>query len=229
LLGDADYYTLRLFKSRRGQTTDATTSSSITPSRNRNGEAVVQFVHLLSDQQITTGIALLIAAVANRCRLSLHEFHIVTNLAYFSLSSHVLSLRIITSYLAKRTIIRRCRIVITGVFFCLFRFAYLLDGLFVTDETGSQRNSDWSPTGLSSGTTLQCVFERAYPRHEDLFFYDRKVLVLLVLAATHILTLQKIIGRDLRRWLSFAKRFTGSNLHQNDTVKLGPRRGHARE
>jgi hypothetical protein len=122
---------------RRGPFTGTTTPLSIASSNSHRGEAVVKFVHPMSDQQITTGFALLIAAVANKCRLSLHEIHIVPNLAYFSLSSHVMSLRIIRGHPERRTIIRRCRIAFTVLFFALFCFTYLLNGTFVTDGTKS--------------------------------------------------------------------------------------------
>jgi hypothetical protein len=55
----------------------------------RQREKVVQsFILSLSDNQLATGLALLIAAVANQCTLTNWEFQLAFSLAWFSSTTH---------------------------------------------------------------------------------------------------------------------------------------------
>lgn len=52
-------------------------------------EALVRFVLTLSDQQLVTGLAVLIAAFAKHCTISGDNFQIATALAWFSSMTHL--------------------------------------------------------------------------------------------------------------------------------------------
>ena len=85
---------------------------------------------MLSDQQLITGLAILIAALSSRCVLSQVEWHIVTTSAYFSATTHSLSLDVLRNHLAHHRWVRYCRVTFTLVFLILFTFAFLVDHLF---------------------------------------------------------------------------------------------------
>jgi len=61
-------------------------------SREKRVEAFDRFILSLSDQQLATGLAILIAAIANQCTLSPPEFRIAFSLAWFSTTTHLATL-----------------------------------------------------------------------------------------------------------------------------------------
>ncbi len=76
----------------------------------KRSEALTKFILSLSDQQLVTGLAILIASLSNQCRVTLYEFRIVVSLAWFSSTTHQSTLRVLQHYLFANKVVRNWRI-----------------------------------------------------------------------------------------------------------------------
>ena len=65
----------------------------------------------LSDQQLLTGLSVLIAGFATHCSISAYHFSIVSDLAWFSSNVHLSSLTVLERYLLKEKGVRNWRVV----------------------------------------------------------------------------------------------------------------------
>jgi hypothetical protein len=126
------------------------------PTQRRCSEALVAFTRVLSDQQLITGFAILIAAISSRCQISLYEWHVVTSLAYFSATTHSLSLDVLRGYLEKHVWVRYSRILFTVVFLVFFSFVFVVD--YSVSRAGGKMT--WPTRHTNSGTIVQCLFLR---------------------------------------------------------------------
>ena len=84
------------------------------------------FVLAQSDQQLVTGIAILIAGFMKSCSTDMHHFEIVAALAWFSAVTHVASLQLSKNYLIKHTTVRNIRVVVLLMFLVLLLIAQTL-------------------------------------------------------------------------------------------------------
>lgn len=86
--------------------------------------AVVEKVILsLGDQQLLTGIAILVSGMIRHCTISVYHFAIVSDLAWFSSYVHLLSLFVLQDFLRDRPQLRNWRVCLMLVMFVLL-FAY---------------------------------------------------------------------------------------------------------
>lgn len=67
--------------------------------RARRSNGLERFVLALNDQQLVTGLAVLIAGYTNRCSRSLYHFNIISTLGWFSSTTHLSTLAILRAYL----------------------------------------------------------------------------------------------------------------------------------
>jgi hypothetical protein len=116
-----------------------------TPKQRRRSEVVVGFVKVLGDQQLITGVAILIAGLASRCQISIYEFNIVFYLAYFAEFTHYLSLGVLRRYLYHHEFVRNCRVIFTIGFLVVFGFSFIINSVGVMN--------------LEVGSKLQCIFD----------------------------------------------------------------------
>lgn len=65
----------------------------------------------LSDQQLLTGLSILIAGFATHCSISAYHFSIVSDLAWFSSNVHLSTLTVLEKYLLERKGVRNWRVV----------------------------------------------------------------------------------------------------------------------
>ncbi|KAH6852899.1 hypothetical protein BKA58DRAFT_62471 [Alternaria rosae] len=133
LLQSTDQHAITILKGpfrRKGRHDSAEIAIFIqTPKQQSRSHVLVKFIKMLSDQQLITGISILIAALSGRCAISQNEWHIVTSLAYFSATTHSLSLDVLRNHLAHHRWVRYCRVAFTLVFLILFTFTFLVDNL----------------------------------------------------------------------------------------------------
>jgi hypothetical protein len=134
----------------------------------RRGQALVAFIKILSDQQLITGLAILIAALASQCQISVYEWRIVSSLCYFSATTHSLTLDVLRDYLYMHTCVRYCRILLTLVFLVLFSFVFILDHLLYRLN---------EPNQIVQCMLLNCTEHRLYAN--SYFVLTSPVLVLL--------------------------------------------------
>jgi len=73
-------------------------------------EVLKRFVLTLSDQQLATGLAILIAAVANQCTLTVWEFQLAFSLAWFSSTTHLATLDCLREYFITHGVVHSWRV-----------------------------------------------------------------------------------------------------------------------
>ena len=78
--------------------------------RRQREEVVKRFILTLSDQQLATGLAILIAAVANQCTLTVWEFQLAFSLAWFSSTTHLATLDCLREYFLDHGTVRNWRV-----------------------------------------------------------------------------------------------------------------------
>ncbi|MCJ1377939.1 hypothetical protein MMC17_001035 [Xylographa soralifera] len=74
-------------------------------------EGLLQFILTFSDQQLVTGLALLIATFAKRCTITGNDFQIATALAWFSSMTHLATLSVLRLYFLRRPRVRFLRLI----------------------------------------------------------------------------------------------------------------------
>ncbi|KAJ8114896.1 hypothetical protein OPT61_g3338 [Boeremia exigua] len=78
--------------------------------RRQREEVVKRFILTLSDQQLATGLAILIAAIANQCTLTVWEFQLAFALAWFSSTTHLATLDCLREYFLEHGAVRNWRV-----------------------------------------------------------------------------------------------------------------------
>jgi hypothetical protein len=74
-------------------------------------DAVEHFILALSDQQLVTGLAILISGIANQNNLIGYEFTVMTCLAWFSSTTHLATMDALRSYFRDQQAIRNIRVI----------------------------------------------------------------------------------------------------------------------
>ncbi|TKA71813.1 hypothetical protein B0A55_06915 [Friedmanniomyces simplex] len=107
----ADLSRLYSWRPKRPAQPNATSSESdAEASKELRKEAIAQFILALSDQQLVTGLAILIAAVSEPDRLTGYEFGVVLSLAWFSSITHLATLDALRSKLGSLRRLRDARV-----------------------------------------------------------------------------------------------------------------------
>ena len=76
----------------------------------RRKDGLERFLLTLSDQQLVTGLAILIAGYSKMCSLSIYHFNIVGSLAWFSSATHLATLGVLRNYLVAHPAVRDWRV-----------------------------------------------------------------------------------------------------------------------
>lgn len=108
--------------------------------------AVSRFILSLSDQQLVTGLAILVAGVSNQKTLTFWEFRVALSLAWFSTTSHLATLDALRTYLESKPIIRHMRVFGMTVVLFLLLYVFILN-LFPFFSSGKHET-----------VLVQCVF-----------------------------------------------------------------------
>ncbi|RMZ67878.1 Vanillyl-alcohol oxidase [Pyrenophora seminiperda CCB06] len=95
-------------------------------SRKQREEALNSFILSLSDQQLATGLAILIAAIANQCTLSPPDFRVAFALAWFSTTTHLATLDSLRQYFVQHPALRNVRIIGMLIFMVLFLYCFIV-------------------------------------------------------------------------------------------------------
>jgi hypothetical protein len=78
--------------------------------RKQRERVVESFILTLSDQQLATGLAILVAAIANQCTLTVWEFQLAFSLAWFSSTTHLATLDCLREYFLNHGAVRNWRV-----------------------------------------------------------------------------------------------------------------------
>ena len=97
---------------------------------NQQREALKKFILTLSDQQLVTGIAILVACFANWCRTSVYELNVVVALAWFSSATHLATLDVLQDYFQHNRVVRNWRMIGMVTIVLLLIAGLLLTGFY---------------------------------------------------------------------------------------------------
>ena len=114
--------------------------------RARRSKGLERFVLALSDQQLVTGLAILIAGYTDRCSRSIYHFRIISALGWFSSTTHLSTLAVLRPYLIDHPRVRNWRVIAMVAIF----------GLLVVSQAGAFSIQ-------ISSLPIQCVFNSYAP------------------------------------------------------------------
>ena len=147
--------------------------------RARRSKGLERFVLALSDQQLVTGLAVLIAGYTNRCSRSLYHFNIIAALGWFSSTTHLSTLAVLRAYLIDHRRVRDWRVTaMLGVF-----------GLLVVSQTGTF-------TTQENSLSVQCVFESFGPNGLDFLSIIQLVFVIVFLGVSYVNRIRRLYTSD---------------------------------
>lgn len=110
--------------------------------------ALIRLLLGFSDQQLITGLAIFIAALANRCRLVAYELEILHSLAWFSATTHIATLTVLQEFFYANPVIRNWRVIGMSTFAGLLIFFEVITGLTESDIDK-----------VDPATPIQCVID----------------------------------------------------------------------
>ena len=79
--------------------------------RERRSKGLEKFILALSDQQLVTGLAVLIAGLISPCSMSIYYFNIIAALGWFSSTTHLSTLAVLRVYFIEHPRLRNWRVV----------------------------------------------------------------------------------------------------------------------
>lgn len=121
------------------------------PHSNAWKHAVSRFILSLSDQQLVTGLAILVSGVSNQKTLTFWEFRVAMSLAWFSTTSHLATLGTLRTYHKSNPGIRHIRVVGMVLVLVLLVYMFLLHLV------------SYSSDGYDGEAFVQCVLRPEIP------------------------------------------------------------------
>ena len=89
---------------------------------------IKKLVLSLSDQQLLTGLAVLIAAFSTHCTISVYHFALVNDLAWFSANVHLITLTVLGKYLSENHVQRDWRVALMVTMGLLLAASTVMEG-----------------------------------------------------------------------------------------------------
>ena len=226
-LSNVKRFTKRLFRRPATASTPAADADNAIQAQKAEArkQAITQFILALSDQQLVTGLAILVSGVANRKTLTLYEFSVVLSLAWFSATTHLATMDALRTYLKKRRAIRNARVIgiVAVLGFLVFAFAVTIKSsilpntvpvLCVLDSGLQPRVDQWRI--LSGVGVLVLLFYEYSTRIWHLYFDYSSVVRLMAWPSRHLLRkkstwrllalelspdeIQAVLKADIRRY-----------------------------
>ena len=111
-------------------------------------EVIEKVVLNISDQQLLTGTAVLIASFWTHCSISVYHFALASDLAWFSATAHLITLPLLAGFLERRPVLRNWRV---------FMIACL--AVMLATSSVMQGHQDWYESWAYSA---QCSFDDLY-------------------------------------------------------------------
>lgn len=136
--------------------------------RARRSKGLERFILALSDQQLVTGFAVLIAGYTNRCSRSLYHFDIIAALGWFSSTTHLSTLAILRAYLIDHPRVRDWRVVAMLGIFALLGVSQI--GTFSTQD---------------NSLPVQCIFESFGPTALSWLEIIQIILIIIFLGVSY--------------------------------------------
>ncbi|KAF2276978.1 uncharacterized protein EI97DRAFT_500633 [Westerdykella ornata] len=126
--------------------------------RDQRVAGVSRFLLAFSDQQMVSGLAIMTAALANRCKLTFYKLEIVLCLAWFAAMTHLATLRALRQNFYDNPVVRNWRLLGIATFIvllCFLQVIYILaDAYPITPiqciMNGTMRRTSYDPTEILS-------------------------------------------------------------------------------
>ena len=147
--------------------------------RARRSKGLERFILALSDQQLVTGLAVLIAGYTDRCSRSFYHFQIIAVLGWFSSTTHLSTLAVLRAYLIDHPRVRNWRVTAMLAIF----------GLLVVSQTVT-----FSPQ--PSSLPIKCVFESFAPDGLNFINIINLTLVLIFLSVSYTNRIHRLYTFD---------------------------------
>ena len=108
-------------------------------------EVIEKIILNISDQQLLTGTAVLIASFWTHCSISVYHFALASDLAWFSANAHLITLPLLARFLERRPVLRNWRVIMIA---CL--------AVMLATSSVMQGHRDWYD---SWAYNAQCLFD----------------------------------------------------------------------
>ena len=95
---------------------------------------IKKLVLSLSDQQLLTGLAILIAALWTHCTITVYHFALANDLACFSTTVHLITLRVLRDYLFENHVQRDWRVALMVVMALLLAASTVMQGHYLWND-----------------------------------------------------------------------------------------------
>lgn len=95
----------------------------------------MRFILAMSDQQLVTGLAILISGVSNQYKITNYEFQVILGLAWFSTTTHLATLSALREFFRARKPLCHIRVFGMIMILILLIYAFFLTNLDSFDET----------------------------------------------------------------------------------------------
>ena len=143
----------------------------------------------LSDQQLLTGLSVLIAGFATHCSISAYHFAIVSDLAWFSSNVHLSTLTVLEGYLLKKRGVRNWRVV-----------SIMCMGILLIANNAMQGHWAWSE---SWSFDAQCLFDNLIGNWgaRPGYWAEVNIALLVVFYPMQILLLFDTTSELIDKWL----------------------------
>lgn len=169
-------------------------------------EVITQFILTLSDQQLVTGLALLIAGVCNQRTLTGYQFAVLLSQAWFSSTTHMATLDALRNYLGSHGVVRDVRVIGMVSILVLLIYTFIVSLLTRPPRTLM--------------LPVQCLFEE--PLYFNPVYASRggaAAYTLAMIGVTYLFRIQDLYVRQRSplyfiKWLIWRRRPIGSSYRQ---------------
>lgn len=164
-------------------------STSKAALKQKRSEILASFILAMSDQQLISGMAILIVMYAKTCQISVYTFQVATALAWLSWTTHLATLVILDRYFRNHRFALCVRMILLFVFFLLLQASFII--VFV--------KLAGSPTYLRFACVCSGSFFGVSTRFSPLFtvFSILNLVIMLVwMYDAYIQTLTKLLSRS---------------------------------
>jgi hypothetical protein len=126
-------YWYKILPHRRERRLSIASTTSVDHTRSFRREGFTQFILALSDQQLVTGVAILLAALLNLPHFNRYEIMMIHSLAWFSATTHLATLDVLAHYLESHKIVRIARTAGIIIFMMLLSCTFVIRALDAMD------------------------------------------------------------------------------------------------
>ena len=171
-------------------------------------KSLTAFLLTLSDQQLVTGPAMIVAALSQHCQISVYEFQVVSSVAWLASTTHLSTLIVLRQYFRENRTVRNIRVI--GM---LANLGLLVYTTVISDASYSVDNS----------VHIQCVTQQLSSPSVDSFNLNTLVTILFLIVSyfDSISQLYNENHSPLKNWLQYfcCKRKAGPQLSDEEFQK----------